>query len=135
MTEQEIKDELSEYNLLLSQQKFINDKVKKAKQKIITNCFADQTPDTEGVEKVEIANCIIKRTCKLNRTLTKDQDEIERVIQGLESVVAKERLISFKPALSLAEYRKLTPSDKRLVDEILEVKLAAPTVTIEGDFS
>ena len=134
MNIEQIKRELKEYNRLQLEIKRLTAQLKDKKAAIEKGCFAQQTPDAEGTEKVEVAGCIVKRVCKLTRTLTKDSEELEQAI-GQLSGTARERLVTFKPSLSVSEYRRLSAADKATIDSVLTVKLAAPTISIEGDFS
>lgn len=130
-----IRGYLKQYNEADANAKAWQKKKNELRDMISEGCFGAQTPDKEGTEKVEIAGCIVKRACKLTRSLTKDEDELRLAMQNLEGSVAKERLIKWSPDMSVAEYRKLSAHDKAVIDSVLTVKLGAPTLTIEGDFS
>lgn len=135
MNEEQIRLELKDYNSLIIQQKQIAEAVKIKKQAIQEGCFGMQAPDQEGTEKIQIAGCEVKRVCRLTRSLTKDADELEQAIQSLTDATAKERLVTWKPSLSVAEYKRLNAEDKAIIDGVLTVKLGSPSLTIEGDFS
>lgn len=130
-----IRSKLADYNRKQLEKKKLDMEIKTLRDEIETGCFGTQSPDKEGTEKTVIAGCIIKRTCKLTRTLTKDPLELEQALQMLSNDKAREELIKTSFDLSVAAYRKLSESDRAIIDSILTIKLGAPTVTVEGDFS
>ena len=129
----DIKNKLDEYHRLTIAKKKIDKSIKEIKAEIIENCFTPQTADTEGTETVEIAGCVIKRVSRLTRTLTNDNNKLQAAIRDLAGL--SNDVIKWKPSLAVGAYKKMDSKHKHIVDEILTVKIAEPTLTVEGDFS
>ena len=78
----------------------------------------------------------MKITHKLNYTLgnanlvDKALDLIEKSQEG-GNVIA-ERLVSWKPELSVREYKLLSPQQKAYIDTVLTVKPGTPSVELEA---
>lgn len=101
---------------------------------------------TEGVNNVEIGNGYVAKVgIKFNYNLLNDNDKVWAGLEKIEALgnegkFVAERLVSWKPSFLLTEYRQLQEDDKkgskfaadalRVIDEILEITNAAPTLAI-----
>lgn len=74
----------------------------------------------EGVNTVELSDgSIVKGTYKINRTI--DEASLQAVKENLPAEKSA-RLVTFKPQLSLTEYRKLTDEERKIFDAALIVR-------------
>ena len=91
---------------------------------------------TEGTQHLELDDgWSIKLVYKMNYSLA-DNERVDAALTrisnlGQEGKFIAERLVSWKPALSLSEYRELDPQYKGVIDEVLTIKPAAPTLEIK----
>lgn len=99
----------------------------------IVELFSDiKDPDYSGTENVETPAGQIKIVHKLNYTLgnadlvEKALDDIEKSQQG-GNVIA-ERLVNWKPEISVREYKLLEPRQQAMIDKVLTIKPATKTI-------
>lgn len=89
---------------------------------------------TDGTQNVELGKgYILKAVGKLNYNLDSDKTNEaldELIASGNDGPFVAERLVKFKPSLSVSEYKKLTPERQRFFDEALTITQGAPTLTI-----
>ena len=130
----EIKSKLKQYSFLVKKQKELKKEVDALKGEILTGCFNKQSPDTEGTQKVELGDVIVKAAFKLSRKVVAKPEEHEQIFTTLGSNIY-DRLFKQSFSLSVTEYKRLTNEERAFVDNFLEIKLAAPTLSVEGDFS
>lgn len=92
-------------------------------------------PD-EGTNKAELGmGYALKAVVKYNYKIKGDVDKIDSVIDKLsaldnEGSFIADRLFKWSATLSVAEYKILDPKYKKIVDEVVEVSEAAPTLDI-----
>lgn len=79
---------------------------------------------TEGVDKRGAVERMLTALC----AATKDSQGNE-LNPELGKVVAT-RVVKWEPELSLTEYKQLLPGHKEIIDTVLEIKPASPTVTL-----
>jgi len=90
----------------------------------------------EGVNKRELgAGYTLKATIKYNYVLDSDNDKIDAALEKLAKVdnegsFIADRLVNWKATLSVSEYRQLDPKYKKIIDEVVTVNDAAPTLEI-----
>lgn len=88
----------------------------------------------EGVNTLELGNgWQLKATVKYNYNLDKKNTDnaIEKIEEtGEDGKFVAERLVTWKPELSIREYRQLDPKHKVIIDEVLTIKEGAPTVEL-----
>lgn len=104
--------------------------------------FAGDPDKKSGTERVELENGYqAKIVKKLNYGFIKnkedktDKDAIENALQKIEAEgpvgeLIAERLIKWTPDLSLTEYKQLSESHKAIIDAVIVVTDAAPTLEI-----
>jgi hypothetical protein len=81
-----------------------------------------------GTETIDLANdWKLKQVIKLNYTL--DKAATPAALEQIDNVTA-DRLVTWSPKLSTAEYKRLTPEQKAIIDEVLTIKPGAPTITL-----
>lgn len=91
----------------------------------------------EGTHRVPLANGYqLKAVGKLNYNLANKEGQTEKALEELEKLGPKgaflaDRLVKWSPELSITEYRQLEPQYKAIIDTVLTVKPAAPTLEIE----
>lgn len=94
-------------------------------------------PDAkEGTQRVELpAGYALKLVAKTNYTFD-DKEAMHGALCEIETTgehgaFIAQRLVSFTPKLSVAEYKKLSPQYKVIIDRVLTSKPAAPALEIE----
>jgi hypothetical protein len=87
-----------------------------------------------GTEKVSLpAGWQLKLECKNNykfdnlESLEMAQGKFEETPEGF---AAFQRLVRWKPELSIGEYKKLLPEQKRIIDEVLTSTPAKPVIEL-----
>lgn len=104
----------------------------------VISLFSERVNDANasGVENIDTGMGKLKITHKLNYTLgnadlvDKALDLIEKSQEG-GNVIA-ERLVSWKPELSIREYKLLSAQQKAYIDTVLTVKPGTPSVELEA---
>lgn len=90
----------------------------------------------EGTERVPLANGYeLKVVKKLNYTLNNKDDATDKALTKLEEMgergkLIAERLVSWKPTLSISEYRELTAGERGIIDEVLTIKPGLPSLEL-----
>lgn len=104
------------------------------RNEIVAGVF-DPTKE-EGTETFELGNGYkIKAVKKLNYTLNNEDDAVDRALTKIEKLGAEgkfiaDRLVKWKPDLSISEYRQLGDKYKKHIDEVLTVKPGTPSLTL-----
>ena len=100
--------------------------------KLRKELFGEAFPDpTEGSKenKLELADgFILQGDYKINRTL--DQAVISTLAKGDNTKTRVDKLIDYKPALILKEWKALTDADMILVADMVTEKPGAPSLKI-----
>lgn len=100
---------------------------------IVKRAFPDPN---EGTNKAELGMGYgLKAVVKYNYKLKGDVDKIDSIIDKLAAIdnegsFIADRLFKWSATLSVSEYKILDPKYKKVVDEIVEVTEAAPTLEI-----
>jgi len=104
-------------------------------RKQVIDAFSEQTSEmASGVENVDIGwGHTLKVTHKLEYKL--DDTKLDKALEQIEKTVEygellAERLVKFKPELSVSEYKKLPGDAKKIIDTVLTIKPAAKSVEI-----
>jgi len=90
----------------------------------------------EGTENVELGNGYkLKAVFKISRNLQGGNEAVEKALQKIEKTGAEgefiaERLVKWKPELSVSEYKKLPDKFRKLIDEVLTSKEAMPSLEL-----
>ena len=101
------------------------------RQAVMLAFYPEQQPE-KGTFNQELGNGYklkfgFKQNLNLNAALVNDVlSEIERA--GEEGKFIAERLVKFKPELSLTEYNNLSDNYRRIIDRIVTTKPAAATI-------
>lgn len=107
------------------------------RNQVVAECFPNATV---GVNNLELGmGYKLKATRKLNYNVNNEGvdaalDDIAKI--GNDGAFIAERLVSFKPTLSVSEYKKLdatNPTHKRIkdrIDEVLTTSDGAPTLEL-----
>lgn len=109
-------------------------------RKQVIDAFSnDQAPGYSGTENIDIGwghKLVIlhKITYDLDKAdnfanVDKALNQIEHSQEG-GNVIA-ERLVKWKPELSVSEYKKLTPAQKAMIDRVITIKDATPSVELK----
>ena len=100
--------------------------------------FSDRMNDSmaSGVENVDTGIGKLKVTHKLEYKLDADNDKVDAMLDKIEKSqeggnVIAERLVVWKPEISVREYKLLAPAQKAVVDTILTIKQASKSVELD----
>ena len=107
------------------------------RKEVLAEAFAfDPEALREGTENFELGNGYkLKAVFKISRNLNNENEAVDKVLvkiekTGPEGVFIAERLVKWKPELSLTEYKKLPEKFKKLFDEVVISKEATPTLEL-----
>ena len=90
----------------------------------------------EGTENFELGNGYkLKAVFKISRNLNNENEAVDKVLSkiektGPEGAFIAERLVKWKPELSISEYKKLPEKFKKLFDEVVTSKEAMPSLEL-----
>lgn len=90
----------------------------------------------EGTENFELGNGYkLKAVFKISRNLNNENDAVDKVLSKIEKAGAEgqfiaERLVKWKPELSVSEYKKLPEKFKKMIDEVVTSKEATPSLEL-----
>ena len=90
----------------------------------------------EGTENFELGNGYkLKDVFKISRNLNNENDAVDKVLSKIEKAGAEgqfvaERLVKWKPELSVSEYKKLPEKFKKMIDEVVTSKEATPSLEL-----
>lgn len=89
-----------------------------------------------GTENVELGNGYkLKAVFKLNYSLNNTDDAVDKALSKLEKAGAEgafiaERLVKWKPELSISEYNKLDTKFKKIIDEVIKTSPGTPSLEL-----
>lgn len=101
---------------------------------VVALAFPNNPADAEGTKRVPLGNDReVKAVFKLNYSL--DADLTDEALSAMEDDSEEgkflaERLVKWKPELSVSEFRKLPPKFKVKITSALTVKPATPSLEI-----
>lgn len=101
----------------------------------LKECFDYEDDDREGTQNLELGKGFkLKAVFKLNRTLDKDVDKVNEVLDEIEKMDSEgkfisERVVKFKPSLDKKEYDGMDEKYKEVLNEVLTMKPATPSLT------
>jgi hypothetical protein len=86
-----------------------------------------------GTENVAVFGGTLKIVHKIDYSVTGDNDAVDAMLDTIEKSqeggnVIAERLIRWKPELSVTEYKVLRPDQRAIVDKLIETKPASKTI-------
>ena len=107
------------------------------RKEVLVEAFAfDPEALREGTENFELGNGYkLKAVFKISRNLNNENDAVDKVLSkiekaGAEGLFIAERLVKWKPELSVSEYKKLPEKFKRMIDEVVTSKEATPSLEL-----
>ena len=107
------------------------------RKEVLAEAFAfDPEALREGTENFELGNGYkLKALFKISRNLNNENEAVDKVLAkiektGPEGVFIAERLVKWKPELSVTEYKKLPEKFKKLFDEVVTSKEAMPSLEL-----
>lgn len=105
----------------------------------VVKLFSEKASDpmAEGTENIATGVGTVKFKHTLNYKLdtSNDGDKLDKVLDAIEKSmeggnIIAERLVKWKPELSISEYRLLSPENKKRIDAVLTVTPGAKSVEI-----
>lgn len=90
----------------------------------------------EGTENLELGNGYkLKAVFKLNYRLFNKDNDVDKALTklenaGTEGAFIAERLVKWKPELSVSEYKKLDEKFKQIIDEVLITYSSQPSLEL-----
>ena len=107
------------------------------RKEVLAEAFAfDPEALREGTENFELGNGYkLKAVFKISRNLNNENEAVDKVLSkiektGPEGAFIAERLVKWKPELSVSEYNKLPEKFKKLFDEVVTSKEAMPALEL-----
>ena len=107
------------------------------RKEVLAEAFAfDPEALREGTENFELGNGYkLKAVFKISRNLNNENEAVDKVLSkiektGPEGVFIAERLVKWKPELSVTEYKKLPEKLKKLFDEVVTSREAMPSLEL-----
>ena len=107
------------------------------RKEVLAEAFAfDPEALREGTENFELGNGYkLKAVFKISRNLNNENEAVDKVLAkiektGPEGVFIAERLVKWKPELSLTEYKKLPEKFKKMFDKVVTSKEAVPSLEL-----
>ena len=107
------------------------------RKEVLAEAFAfDPEALREGTENFELGNGYkLKAVFKISRNLNNENEAVDKVLSkiektGPEGAIIAERLVKWKPELSVSEYKKLPEKFKKLFDEVVTSKEAMPSLEL-----
>lgn len=107
------------------------------RKEVLSECYGFN-PEAlrEGTENVELGNGYkLKAVFKISYSLNNAEDGVDKALSKLEKAGPEgqfiaERLVRWKPELSVSEYKKLDAKYKKVIDEVLVTKEATPSLEL-----
>ena len=107
------------------------------RKEVLAEAFAfDPEALREGTENFELGNGYkLKAVFKISRNLNNENEAVDKVLSKIEKAGAEgqfiaERLVKWKPELSVSEYKKLPEKFKKMIDEVVTSKEATPSLEL-----
>lgn len=107
------------------------------RKEVLAEAFAfDPEALREGTENFELGNGYkLKAFFKISRNLNNENEAVDKVLSkiektGPEGAFVAERLVKWKPELSVSEYKKLPEKFKKMIDEVVTSKEATPSLEL-----
>ena len=107
------------------------------RKEVLAEAFAfDPEALREGTENFELGNGYkLKAFFKISRNLNNENEAVDKVLSkiektGPEGAFVAERLVKWKPELSVSEYKKLPEKFKKMIDEVVTSKEATPALEL-----
>ena len=107
------------------------------RKEVLAEVFAfDPEALREGSENFELGSGYkLKAVFKISRSLNNENEAVDKVLAKIEKtgpvgVFFAERLVKWKPELSVTEYKKLPEKFKKLFDEVVTSKEAMPSLEL-----
>ena len=101
------------------------------RKEVLAEAFAfDPEALREGTENFELGNGYkLKAVFKISRNLNNENEAVDKVLSkiektGPEGAFIAERLVKWKPELSVTEYKNLPDKFRKLIDEVVTSKEA-----------
>lgn len=120
---------LQEWEVALTNAKHWQERELKLRQQVATEFFAP-TPDIEGTFNYTLDNnWQLKAVFKQNYNI--DRERVDAMLEKLRTQGAAaiaDRIIKWSPSLSLTEYRQLSNGAKKIVDTVVTIKPATPSI-------
>lgn len=115
------------------------DAAKALEARLRTAAIAAIYPDgiDEGANTVELADGVkLTATGRINYTLDKDSDKVEKALDkleksGPEGKLIADRLVSWKPTLAVGEYKKLDDKFRKVIDTVLTTSEGTPSLALK----
>jgi len=107
------------------------------REEVLSGAFGfDRETLREGTENIELGQGYkLKAVFKTSRSFLGGQEAVEKALQKIEKSGAEgefiaERLVKWKPELSVSEYKKLPEKFTKIIDEVINSKPATPSLEL-----
>ena len=107
------------------------------RKEVLAEAFAfDPEALREGTENFELGNGYkLKAVFKISRNLNNENEAVDKLLSkiektGPEGAFIAERLVKWKPELSVTEYKNLPDKFRKIIDEVVTSKEATPALEL-----
>lgn len=102
----------------------------------VVEAKSDKEEMFSGTENIEMPGGQLKIVHKLDYKISVDGDALDKALELIEKSVEggnviADRLVNYKPELSVREYKLLNKQQKAIIDACITIKPAAKSVTFE----
>jgi hypothetical protein len=126
-------DHLKEWYALKQQLDELKDKEVILRQFIVNGLFPTPVEGTNTHPINDGTGAVVKATCPINRAVQVEQlEELKKSLQADNNLpkLNLDKLIKWKPEVSIKEYRTLTEEELKLFDQVLVIKPGMPGLEI-----
>lgn len=131
---QERDNKILEWNAAVTELAAAKEKELKLRKELLFECFNYEEDNREGTENVQLGNGYkLKAGFKLYRRLTNTNGETEAILDSIEATgpegaLLADRVVKWKPELSISEYKKLPENFRKMLDSVVTSTPGTPSL-------
>lgn len=106
------------------------------RNEVVRRLYPDVEADAEGTKNIDLGGGYkVKTVFKQSRRLNNKNGEVVEALEKIDKMgagakVIAERLVKWEPKLSKSEYDKLPVEIKNIIDKVITMRPATPTVEL-----
>lgn len=130
------EEKLARWEKVSAKAKELKDEEMKLRNELLFDYFKYDGDDRKGTTNYPLENnCKLKAIFKLNFKLENKNDETRDMVDELrahstEAAFVADRLVKWKPEISISDYNQLSLEFKTIVDTVLTISPGTPTLDI-----
>lgn len=122
--------QIMQWNETKKQLDMLKDHEMKMRKHIVESNSHGFDAEQIGTQNVDLGNgWTLKAVVKQSYKLDTDTDKVDAMLDKLPDWQA-DRLVKWSASMSVSEYKKLEDADRAVVDEVLTISIASPTLTL-----